>query len=148
MIKLSVGICSAFFISLSRDTWYLDNHDDQQLSMQSPCCRSVSSTQSDSERERSHASLQGMSIPMHDGGKKTVALRLYVSHALSTWNSRMFEFGAFLFLADIFTGTLLFASLYALARSLAVFLLSSWLGGLMDRSNRLVAIRHSISEER
>lgn len=77
---------------------------------------------------------------------KSNAFRLYISHALSTWNSRMFEFGAFLFLATIFPETLLFASIYALARSLAVFLLSSWLGGLMDRSDRLAAIRHSISE--
>lgn len=74
------------------------------------------------------------------------AFRLYISHALSTWNSRMFEFGAFLFLATVFPGTLLFASIYALARSLAVFLLLSWLGGLMDRSDRLEAIRYSIGE--
>ncbi|KAG6834293.1 hypothetical protein H0H93_010645, partial [Arthromyces matolae] len=39
---------------------------------------------------------------------------LYTSHFLSTWNSRMFEFGAILFLTSIFTGTLLPTSLYAL----------------------------------
>lgn len=82
----------------------------------------------------------------HTRNLKKNAFRLYISHALSTGNSRMFEFGAFLFLATIFPETLLFASIYALARSLAVFLLSSWLGGFMDRSNRLAAIRHSISE--
>lgn len=76
-----------------------------------------------------------------------VARRLYISHALSTWNSRMFEFGAFLFLARVFPGTLLFASIYALARSLAVFLLSSWVGAFMDKSNRLSTIRSSISEQ-
>jgi iron-regulated transporter 1 len=56
----------------------------------------------------------------------------------------MFEFGAVLFLASIFQGTLLYASVYALVRSASAVVLSSWLGSKMDRSNRLVAIRHSI----
>ncbi|KAF7166419.1 hypothetical protein CNMCM6106_002216 [Aspergillus hiratsukae] len=75
-------------------------------------------------------------------------MRLYVSHFLSTWNSRMFEFGAVLFLASIFQGTLLYASIYALVRSASAVVLSSWLGSKMDRSNRLVAIRHSIVWQR
>lgn len=58
----------------------------------------------------------------------------------------MFEFAAFLFLAAVFPGTLLYASIYALSRSFAVFLLSSSIGKLMDRLDRLVTIRHSISE--
>ena len=74
-----------------------------------------------------------------------VLIRLYISHFLSTWNSRMFEFGAVLFLATIFPGTLLYASVYALVRSLSAVVLSSWLGSVVDRSNRLRAIRHSIS---
>lgn len=78
---------------------------------------------------------------------QNAARRLYISHSLSTWNSRMFEFGAFLFLAGLFPGTLLFASIYALSRSLAVSLLSSWIGGVMDKSNRLSTIRSSISEQ-
>lgn len=57
----------------------------------------------------------------------------------------MFEFGAVLFLASIFPGTLLYASFYALVRSLSAVLLSSWLGSMVDRSNRLKAIRQSIS---
>ena len=75
-----------------------------------------------------------------------IRLRLYISHFLSTWNSRMFEFAAFLFLAAVFPGTLLYASIYALARSFAVFLLSSSIGKMMDSSDRLVTIRHSIGE--
>ncbi|KFY71732.1 hypothetical protein V498_10133, partial [Pseudogymnoascus sp. VKM F-4517 (FW-2822)] len=35
-----------------------------------------------------------------------VTNRLYISHFLSTWNSRVFEFGAALYLASIFPGTL------------------------------------------
>jgi iron-regulated transporter 1 len=57
----------------------------------------------------------------------------------------MFEFGAVVFLASIFPGTLLYASVYALARSLFAVVLSSWLGAVVDRLDRLSAIRHSIS---
>lgn len=77
---------------------------------------------------------------------KKIARRLYLSHALSTWNSRMFEFGAVLFLAEIFPGTLFYASFYALIRALFAAMLSSWVGGQMDKSHRLKAIRQSISE--
>ncbi|OJI95974.1 hypothetical protein ASPVEDRAFT_121933 [Aspergillus versicolor CBS 583.65] len=77
-----------------------------------------------------------------------VLLRLYTSHFLSTWNSRMFEFGAVVFLASIFPGTLLYASVYALVRSLFAVVLSSWLGATVDRLNRLSAIRHSIIWQR
>ncbi|BCS19326.1 putative iron-regulated transporter [Aspergillus puulaauensis] len=77
-----------------------------------------------------------------------VLLRLYASHFLSTWNSRMFEFGAVVFLASIFPGTLLYASVYALVRSLFAVILSSWLGATVDRLNRLSAIRHSIIWQR
>lgn len=79
-------------------------------------------------------------------GARAVTIRLYVSHTLSTWNSRMFEFGAFLFLASVFPGTLLYASVYALVRALSAVALSSWLGAQVDQSDRLVALRHSISE--
>lgn len=75
-----------------------------------------------------------------------IARRLYLSHALSTWNSRMFEFGAVLFLAGNFPGTLFYASFYALIRALCAAILSSWVGGQMDKSHRLKAIRQSISE--
>ncbi|KAL4943593.1 hypothetical protein BDV06DRAFT_221050 [Aspergillus oleicola] len=77
-----------------------------------------------------------------------VLLRLYTSHTLSTWNSRMFEFGAVVFLASIYPNTLLYASIYALVRSLFAVLLSSWLGTVVDRVDRLVAIRHSIIWQR
>ncbi|EAW13147.1 putative iron-regulated transporter [Aspergillus clavatus NRRL 1] len=84
----------------------------------------------------------------HTRSSKHVLARLYVSHFLSTWNSRMFEFGAILFLASIFQDTLLYASVYALARSLSAVVLSSWLGSRMDHSDRLVTIRRSIIWQR
>ena len=72
--------------------------------------------------------------------------RLCVSHFLSTWNSRLFEFGATLFLATIFPGTLLPLSVYALARSLSAIFLSPSVGRYIDNNNRLVVVRLSIGE--
>jgi iron-regulated transporter 1 len=73
-----------------------------------------------------------------------IRIRLYTSHALSTWNSRLFEFGAFLFLAKIYPLTLLPASVYALARAAAAALISPWLGSYIDTADRLRAVRLSI----
>jgi hypothetical protein len=50
--------------------------------------------------------------------------RLYLSHALPTWNSRVFEFGAYLFLAGTWPRSLLPASIYALVRAAAAALFS------------------------
>jgi iron-regulated transporter 1 len=69
---------------------------------------------------------------------------LYTSHFLSTWNSRLFEFGAFLFLAKIYPQTLLPASVYALSRAASAALFSPWLGSLIDRADRLKVVRLSI----
>ena len=73
-----------------------------------------------------------------------VRRRLYTSHLLSAWNSRAFEFGAFLFLANIYPQTLLPASVYALARAGSAAFLSPWIGGYIDRTERLSAVRLSI----
>lgn len=79
-----------------------------------------------------------------DAEHKHLCRRLYISHALSAWNSRLFEFGAFLFLANIYPNTLLPASVYALARAASAALLSPWLGSYIDRADRLRAVRLSI----
>jgi hypothetical protein len=55
-----------------------------------------------------------------------ITYRLYVSHFLSTWNSRVFEFGAVLYLATIFPGTLLPMSVYALVRGLSAIVFAPW----------------------
>jgi len=72
--------------------------------------------------------------------------KLYVSHFLSTWNSRLFEFGAVLFISTIFPGTLFPASIYALTRSASVVVCSTFIGRLIDRSERMHLIRLSISK--
>jgi iron-regulated transporter 1 len=77
-----------------------------------------------------------------------VTRRLYISHFLSTWNSRTFEFGAVLFFATIFPGTLLYASIYALLRAAFATLFSTRVGRYIDATNRLISIRHSILWQR
>lgn len=78
----------------------------------------------------------------------TISTYLYVSHFLSTWNSRVLEFGAVLFLAEMVPGTFLPLSLYALFRSLSAIIFSSKLGSYIDTNNRLKVVRHSIVFQR
>ncbi|WPH01846.1 Hypothetical protein R9X50_00470000 [Acrodontium crateriforme] len=79
---------------------------------------------------------------------KHIGRRLYTSHLLSTWNSRLFEFGAVLFLASIFQGTLLPMSVYALVRSGAAILFAQSIGSWIDSGNRLTILRTSIIGQR
>ncbi|KAK3376095.1 Ferroporti-1 [Lasiosphaeria ovina] len=78
----------------------------------------------------------------------SLTIRLYTSHFLSTWNSRLFEFGAVLFLASIFPHTLLPMSVYALARSAAAIVLAQPVGACIDRGHRLKVVRASIVGQR
>ena len=75
-----------------------------------------------------------------------IARRLYISHFLSTWNSRSFEFGAVLFLAAIFPLTLLPLSIYALVRSASAILFGPLIGHTIDRRSRLPVVRFSIGK--
>ena len=78
--------------------------------------------------------------PISSGIKR----RLFMSHFLSTWNSRVFEFAAILFIAKIYPGTLLPASVYALVRAGSAVCLASAVGRYIDRTNRLQVARVSI----
>ena len=69
---------------------------------------------------------------------------LYLSHFLSTWNSRAFEFGAVLFVSTAFPGSLLPTSVYALARPLSAILFASVVGTYIDTHDRLHVVRLSI----
>lgn len=75
------------------------------------------------------------------------AHRLYISHTLSTWNSRVFEFGSVLYLASIFPGTLMPLAVYSMVRGAAAIMLSSWVGHYIDRNDRLKTVRLSISRK-
>lgn len=79
---------------------------------------------------------------------KSLTSRLYISHFLSTWNSRLFEFGSVLFLASIFPNTLLPMSVYALCRNGAAIVLSPSVGSLIDNGDRLAVVRVSIIGQR
>ncbi|CAK7274568.1 hypothetical protein SEPCBS119000_006241 [Sporothrix epigloea] len=89
-------------------------------------------------------------IPLIAGATlpKAVVVRLYVSHFLSTWNSRLFEFAAVLFLADIFPNTLLPMSVYAIVRGLVAMVFAGAIGDYIDRGNRLAVVRVSILSQR
>ncbi|CAJ0549605.1 Ff.00g032180.m01.CDS01 [Fusarium sp. VM40] len=76
------------------------------------------------------------------------ARRLYISHTLSTWNSRVFEFGSVLYLASIFPGTLMPLAVYSMVRGAAAIMLSSWVGHYIDRNDRLKTVRLSIMSQR
>lgn len=73
---------------------------------------------------------------------------LFCSHFLSTWNSRVFEFGAVLFLAEIYPGTLLPISVYTLIRAASAICFSPAVGGYIDQKNRLNLVRGSIVGQR
>lgn len=79
---------------------------------------------------------------------KSVAWRLYLSHFLSTWNSRVFEFGAVLYLTAIFPNTLMPMSVYAVARAASAIILSPAVGNYIDRNDRLKVVRLSIVSQR
>lgn len=85
-------------------------------------------------------------VPASSGIPSAISRRLYISHFLSTWNSRAFEFGAVLFLASIFPHTLLPLSIYALVRSAAAIVVGPFLGRAIDRRNRLQIVRLSIGK--
>lgn len=103
-------------------------------------------SQTDADRDRHHGELEcsweGSRPP------KFLALHLYISHFLSTWNSRLFEMGAVLFVTAISEETLLLVSIYALVRSAAAALISPAVGTLIDRCDRLAVVRASIVGQR
>ena len=75
---------------------------------------------------------------------KNIARKLYLSHFLSTWNSRVFEFGAVLYLATIYPGTLLPMSIYAFTRGISAVVFAPAVGQYIDTANRLQVVRLSI----
>lgn len=79
---------------------------------------------------------------------RSLALRLYVSHYLSTWNSRVFEFGAALFLTSIYPGTLLPVSIYSLVRNAGYIAFAQPVGQWINKGDRLRLIRASIIGQR
>ena len=86
--------------------------------------------------------------PEDDGKASNIMRRFYVSHFLSTWNSRVFEFGAILIIAQIYEGTLLPTSVYALVRAASAIMFAPTIGRHVDQVDRLKVVRLSIIGQR
>lgn len=128
--------------SLSPDNSYkvISGEDEEADISCQPTRRSTSIEVGDDDVE----ALEPGEIKSGNGIPTSISYRLFISHFLSTWNSRLFEFGAVLFIAAIFPGTLLWASLYALARGLAAICLAPVVGRYVDQCDRLRVVRVSI----
>ncbi|AEO66491.1 uncharacterized protein THITE_128637 [Thermothielavioides terrestris NRRL 8126] len=79
---------------------------------------------------------------------KSLTIRLYASHFLSTWNSRWFEAAVVYFLASVFPDNLLPISIYALTRNAVAVALTAPAGTWIDRASRLTVVRASIIGQR
>jgi len=119
----------------------VDRHDEESgLEEQTPLLRTAVSDHIDGEGR-----VNGDGSLPEDGPASTgVARRLYLSHFLSTWNSRVFEFGAVLYLATIYPGTLLPMSIYAFTRGLSAIVFAPSIGLYIDTGNRMQVVRVSI----
>lgn len=67
--------------------------------------------------------------------------RLYVSHFLTSWTDRVFEFSCFLLIGDIFNTSLLLASIHGFSTTIAAIIWSSHVGRLADITPRLRFVR-------
>ncbi|KAI0506851.1 Ferroportin1-domain-containing protein [Xylaria bambusicola] len=83
--------------------------------------------------------------PPRPGLTRAQAFNLYLSHALSTWNARGYEFAAILFTAAAYPDTLVAAALRMIIIYIAMILFSSSVGQWVERSpNRLRTLLSTI----
>ncbi|KAH7115266.1 iron transporter [Dendryphion nanum] len=75
-------------------------------------------------------------------------MNLYIVQSLTSWSIRMSDYCIAVFLAASFPGTLFYISLYTFVRSFVAVLLSSTIGSLVDRTDRLVALRLAVAGHR
>lgn len=93
-------------------------------------------------------SADGMALTCNAPISKALAVRLYTSHFLTAWNSRVYEAAVVYFLATTFPDTLMPISIYALVRNAAAIALTAPLGTWIDHGNRLTVVRASILGQR
>ena len=74
--------------------------------------------------------------------------RLHISHTLSSWNARFFEFAVTLLILSIFPRTLLATGIFGLVTTVSAIILSPYLGSYIDRTNRLEVMQHTIFIQR
>ncbi|CAO3646604.1 unnamed protein product [Cunninghamella echinulata] len=61
---------------------------------------------------------------------------LYISHFLTTWTSRLFEFACYLFIVKTFETSLLLPSIYGFTTTLSAVFFSNYVGNLVDKTAR------------
>ncbi|RVD87363.1 uncharacterized protein DFL_001600 [Arthrobotrys flagrans] len=86
----------------------------------------------------------------HCGAQEAASLTgLYVSHFMSTWNARTYEFAAVVFTVEAFPNTLLPASIGGIAQCLAAIVFSPSVGIWADRNpSRLESLKKTILVQR
>ncbi|KAH7055177.1 Ferroporti-1 [Linnemannia elongata] len=67
--------------------------------------------------------------------------KLYLSHALTSWVDRSFEFASYLLISKIYTSSLLQSSIYGLTTTLAALVLSNQIGNWINILSRLNTYR-------
>ncbi|KAG2216588.1 hypothetical protein INT45_004509 [Circinella minor] len=71
-------------------------------------------------------------------------MRIYISHFLTSWTDRVFEFLAYILLAKIFHESLLLPSIYGFITTLSAVFLSSHVGYWVDQFPRLPFVRYTL----
>jgi solute carrier family 40 (iron-regulated transporter), member 1 len=71
-------------------------------------------------------------------------LKLYISHFLTSWNNRLYEFASYLFIIEIFPKSLLYISIYGFCTTLSAIIFSNKIGNWIDIEFRLKVIRITI----
>ncbi|KAF7951343.1 hypothetical protein EAE96_006659 [Botrytis aclada] len=90
-----------------------------------------------------------MEMEMEMDLNKAQAWTLYLSHFLSTWNGRSYEFAAIIFTANAWPDTLVAASIRGIVRTLASICFSSSVGRWVDKSpDRLKTLLTTITINR
>lgn len=74
--------------------------------------------------------------------------RLYISHFLSTWNARQFEFAVTLLLLDVFPNTLRWTGIFGFCTTIAAIIASSSIGNLANSTGRLRMMQFTILLQR
>ena len=129
-------------------TSHQDLSSEDQIPFLAQAAPLIKESSSSTPRDSSQIHRFELSEPSEWPKDSGITRRLYMSHFLSTWNSRVFEFGAVLFLARIFPGTLLPSSVYALVRAASAICFAPLVGRCVDRLDRLRTVRLSIVGQR
>ncbi|TVY56040.1 Solute carrier family 40 member 2 [Lachnellula cervina] len=103
----------------------------------------------DATIHRTWPSSESLSDSHQNGMTRAQAWNLYVSHFLSTWNIRTYEFAAIIFTAAAYKDTLIASSIRGIVGTLASICFSSIVGRWVDHApHRLKTLSSTISVNR